>query len=183
MLKELDNSTKKVIDKFNKWLTDNANSIWGIDAEKLNALVVEWCQENRVDNEKISINELCYGYTNLLFNSYNYEYLNRKEVLTNSKFQILPTSLEKSLNILIPGHRFYPYCNGRLKPHEMTILVGGERVNITIRNIPLAELRSYHSLIDSNIAIDHLELAIQLCKNPDESKMLTERMLRIKSNL
>lgn len=77
-----------------------------------------------------------------------YVYVKLEEYFDGAKFLIKPTELELEHGILIPGHRFIPFCHPELMPGQIT-LKGHDGAKVARKKVslPSKDLMPFHSLL------------------------------------
>ena len=132
--KIIENFTKKQGGQFS--LEDIFDELYddfpNIDSNELNSLCVS--------NKKANLIEF-------IDSSDETQYIQRDVLFNGSQFCIKPTPSELENNILFPGHRFTPFCNGIITPKHI-VLQDQNKLNMESKNfeIPLMEATVYHTL-------------------------------------
>jgi len=74
-------------------------------------------------------------------------YQTRRSFYNGGQFLIKPTEYEVSEKILVPGHRFFPFCSERLFPEEMKLKADSKGIRRKIVQMTMKESGIFHSLL------------------------------------
>lgn len=85
------------------------------------------------------------------------EYLTRNVFFREFKFRVIPTDYEIENGILIPGHRFLPFCGPELIPSEIVLIDVHSGTQLKSKKISekVEDLYKYHYLLGADSIIDN----------------------------
>lgn len=75
------------------------------------------------------------------------EYVPRRSYFKGARFRIALTPYERKNRILVPGHRFIPFCNPTLTPFETQLNYRGELLSTRSVTCCVEDMLIYHSLL------------------------------------
>lgn len=75
------------------------------------------------------------------------EYVPRRSYFKGARFRIALTPYERQNRILVPGHRFIPFCNPALTPFEAQLNYRGELLSTRSVTCCVEDMLIYHSLL------------------------------------
>tara|TARA_B100000809_G_scaffold138745_1_gene136370 strand:- start:1472 stop:2974 length:1503 start_codon:yes stop_codon:yes gene_type:complete len=75
------------------------------------------------------------------------EYVPRRSYFKGARFRIALTPYERKNRILVPGHRFIPFCNPTVMPFEVQLNYRGELLSTRSITCCVEDMLIYHSLL------------------------------------
>ena len=75
------------------------------------------------------------------------EYVPRRLYFKGARFRIALTPYERQNRILVPGHRFIPFCNPTVEPFEAQLNYHGELLSTRSVTCRVEDMLIYHSLL------------------------------------
>ena len=108
----------------------------------------------------------------ILFNPENRRYTPREVFFNGGKFLIIPAKMEIEQGILVPGHRFAPFCSNDIFPSEVRLTDGGGQVLSTRKVVlPVDEAAVFHALLGAGQMFEFF-----VADNQENAKVLSGGM-------
>jgi hypothetical protein len=84
-------------------------------------------------------------------------FISRAEVLEGAELAVTPGDFELERGILIPGHRFAPFCREEVFPSEVKLLTGEGKKSFRVKEVkcPMVEAARHSSLLGSDDMFDY----------------------------
>ena len=108
----------------------------------------------------------------ILFNPESRKYIPREMFFKGGKFLIIPAQMEIEQGILVPGHRFAPFCSSDIFPSEVKLTDGGGQVLSTRKVVlPIDEAAVFHALLGAGQMFEFF-----VADNQENAKVLSGGM-------